>query len=36
MLVDGYWNYKDFLVVPQGWRVVVTDDDGTIAAEKAP
>lgn len=34
MLVEGYWNYMDFLVVLPGWRVVVTNSEGTIAAEE--
>jgi Protein of unknown function (DUF1638) len=33
-LVDGQWNAEDFLVVPPGWRVVASYDDGIIAAEK--
>jgi hypothetical protein len=33
-LVEGYWNYADFLVVPPGWHVVVQDPQGTIAAQE--
>ncbi|MFO1501372.1 MAG: DUF1638 domain-containing protein [Verrucomicrobiota bacterium] len=34
MLIEGYWNYTDFLVVAPGWRVVVNEREGTIAAEE--
>jgi hypothetical protein len=32
LLVDGYWNYTEFLVVAPGWRVVV-DEHGSLNAE---
>jgi hypothetical protein len=35
MLVEGYWNYEDFLVVPPGWQVLVKQPQGTIAAEES-
>jgi hypothetical protein len=34
MLVTGYWNYTDFLVVAPGWRVVVEHNTGLIGAEE--
>ena len=34
MLVNGYWNYTDFLVVAPRWRVVVHHDEGSITAEE--
>lgn len=34
MLVDGYWNYSEFLVVPPGWRVVVNSPGGLLSAEE--
>jgi Protein of unknown function (DUF1638) len=36
MLVEGYWNYDEFLVIPPGWQVRVNHDQGTIAAEPLP
>lgn len=33
LLVNGYWNYTDFLVVAPRWRVVI-NDEGTLAAEE--
>jgi len=33
-LVNGDWD-DDFLVVPPGWRVASTHDDGVIHASKA-
>jgi hypothetical protein len=35
-MVDGYWNYPDFVVVPPGWQVVVDQDRGVIDAEEIP
>lgn len=32
-LVDGYWDYEDFLVVPPGWQIVRAYD-GNIAARE--
>jgi hypothetical protein len=34
MLVNGYWNYREFLVVPAGWRVVVRSPEGMLSAEE--
>lgn len=34
LLVDGYWSYTDFLVVPVGWQVVATA--GGMGAEELP
>jgi hypothetical protein len=34
MLVGGYWNHTDFLVVVPGWRVVVRQGQGTITSEE--
>jgi hypothetical protein len=34
MLLGGYWNHTDFLVVAPGWRIVVNHDEGTINSEE--
>jgi len=34
MLVEGYWNHADFLVVPAGWQVVVQQPQRIIAAQE--
>jgi hypothetical protein len=34
MLVDGYWNYTDFLVLAPGWRLVVDHEGGALSAEE--
>lgn len=34
MLIEGYWNYADFLVVPPGWRVTARPSEGAISAEE--
>jgi hypothetical protein len=36
MLLEGYWNYSDFLVVPPGWQVVVNSEEGDINAQPLP
>jgi hypothetical protein len=36
MLMDGYWSYGQFLVVPPGWQVAAKDDAETITAEELP
>lgn len=36
LLVNGFWNYNDCLVVPPGWRLVAGHDQGSIAAEELP
>ena len=33
-LVNGYWNYSDFVVIAPGWRVVVNHQQGNISAEE--
>lgn len=33
LLMDGYWNYADFLVVPPGWRVA-TNEQGALTTEE--
>jgi hypothetical protein len=35
-LVAGDWDENDFLVVPPGWRVKATYDDGVVDKERAP
>jgi Protein of unknown function (DUF1638) len=35
-LLEGYWNYRDFLVVPPGWQIVADPGQGTIMAEESP
>jgi hypothetical protein len=34
MLINGYWNYAEFVVVAPGWRVVVNHDKGLISTEE--
>jgi hypothetical protein len=35
-LVDGYWNYGEFVVVPRGWQLVARFDERIIDAEEPP
>jgi hypothetical protein len=32
-MVDGYWDYQDFLVVPPGWQITLAYD-GNIATRQ--
>jgi Protein of unknown function (DUF1638) len=34
-LVDGVWDDREFLIVPQGWKITANYDDGIISAERA-
>jgi hypothetical protein len=35
LLLEGYWNYNDFLVVPPRWRVTVHPEDGTLNTQES-